>query len=100
LGRSWNGYRPGRFGRPEGRLGGEDVIKRFVEVNANRAVLIDKESQEEGFVEEPPNLVRRLLVVRLRVGNLVECLGKQLAAYGNLFTNIGETVFNAGTLNA
>ncbi|MHA7141041.1 hypothetical protein ACX80T_05870 [Arthrobacter sp. Sr33] len=99
MGRSWHRYRPERFDRSVGRLGGEDVVKGFVEIRANRAVLIDKESQEEGFVEEPPNLVRRLLVVRLRVRNLIERLGKQLATYGNLFTDIGETIFNTGTLH-
>ncbi|MDQ0689590.1 hypothetical protein QF047_000550 [Arthrobacter sp. W4I7] len=87
-----------RLGRAEGGLGGEDVVKRFVKIRTNRAVLIDKESQEEGFVKEPPNLVRCLLVVRLRVGNLIERLGKQLTTYGNLFTDIGETIFNTGTL--
>ncbi|MFP3580690.1 hypothetical protein SB659_14035 [Arthrobacter sp. SIMBA_036] len=39
-----------RPGRAEGHLGGEDVIKRFIEIRANRAVVMDKESQEEGFV--------------------------------------------------
>ncbi|MEA3550008.1 MULTISPECIES: hypothetical protein [Micrococcaceae] len=37
-----------RLGRAEGGLGGEDVVKRFVEISTNRTVLIDKESQEEG----------------------------------------------------
>ncbi|NKR11770.1 hypothetical protein A5N17_17155 [Arthrobacter sp. D2] len=60
---------------------------------------MDKESQEEGFVEEPPNLIRRLLVVRLRVGKLIERIGQQLATNGNLFADIGETIFNTGTLH-
>ncbi|MFW0768919.1 hypothetical protein ACLRGH_02685 [Arthrobacter koreensis] len=100
LGRSWTRYRLRRSGRPEGRLGGEDVVKRFVEIRADRTVVIDKESQEEGLVEEPPNLVCRLLVVRLRVGNLVQRLGEQLATYSDFFTDIGETIFNAGTLHS
>lgn len=95
-----HGHRQRGFDRTVGRLGREDVGKGLIQIRPHVAVLVYKEKVIKGFVEETSDLVRCLVVVRLRVGYLINRLGKKLTPYRDLLADVRQAVFDAGALNA